>query len=643
MKHPFRNTVLSIAVVSTLPAFAAETMVNNSANNAADDAAVVVVATRQPSRVNTLTADVTLLDREDIEKAGANASLGDLLARVPGVELSRQGSRGAPESIFIRGANAGHTLVLVDGLRVSSATLGQTAIESLSLAQIERIEILRGAASALYGSDAIGGVIRITTRPAAGSPRLDVSLGAGSRGAQEASLAHNNRIGSFDYGIRLTDSRSDGVSMITNPSSSAYNPDKDGFWRRTSSLHANWHPDTMTEIGVQWFESDGMNQFDADGFPPFGPPASADWQTRHKITSYSLHANKKLTDNWRSELRIGRSEDNSVTTPSFTLGQPDDAFKTRQDQFTWQNDLHLPLGEALVAMETLRESIFSTNVYTGTQRSTDSLVLGWHGDAGAHFWQVAARHDDNSQFGGKTTHTLGYGYRMTPQWRVAANTGTSFKAPTFNDLYFPNTPFVGSGNPALQPETGRSHELALHYAAGDTQASLTAFRNTIRNLIQWEESPPGSFFYTPRNIGEARINGLSASATTQVGGWKLGGHLTLQDPKDQATGEYLIRRAKKFATLTVDHRVGAWSWGGEIQGAGPRYDAPDFFTKKNTKKMGGYGLLNLHGEYRIDSSWSLFARVDNLFDKRYELVTSSSTNYASLGTTVFAGVRFALQ
>lgn len=635
MKHPCRRAVLSIAFVSTFSVFAAEP--------APDDAAVVVIATRQPSRTNTLTADVTLLDREDIEKAGANASLGDLLARVPGVELSRQGSRGAPESVFIRGANSGHTLVLLDGLRVGSATLGQTAIASLPLAQIERIEILRGAASALYGSDAIGGVIRITTRPSAASPRLDVSVGAGSRGAQEASLAHSNQIGQFDYGVRLTDSRSDGVSMITNPSSSAYNPDKDGFWRRTSALHANWHPDATAEIGVQWFESDGMNQFDADGFPPFGPAASSDWQTRHKITSYALHASKKLTDHWRSELRVGRSEDHSVSTPSFTLGQPNDGFKTRQDQFTWQNDIHLPLGQAMVAIETVRESVFSTNIYTGTQRATDSLILGWNGSAGAHFWQAAARYDDNSQFGSKTTHTLGYGYRLAPQWRVAANTGTSFKAPTFNDLYFPNTPFVGAGNPALQPETGRTHELALHYEEGNTQASLTAFRNTIRNLIQWEESPPGSWFYTPRNIGQARINGVTAAASTLLAGWKLGGHLTVQNPKDSETGEYLIQRAKKFAAISLDHDAGAWSWGSEIQGAGPRYDAPDFFTKKNTKKMGGYGVVNLHGEYHVAPSWSVFARVDNLFDKQYQLATSSSTDYASLGATLFAGVRFTLR
>lgn len=639
--HPFRFTLSTLAIAACFPALADSNTTSTTpaaAGKATNAGEIVVVATRQPSRVNALTADVTVLDRADIEQAGPESTLGDLLARTPGIEMARQGGRGAQESIFIRGANSGHTLVLLDGLRVSSATLGETAIESLPLAQVERIEILHGAASALYGSDAIGGVIRITTRPAADGPRLDLSAGGGSHGAEESAIAHSNRIGAFDYALRFTDSRSDGESMITNPSSPAYNPDKDGFRRRTSTLHANWHPGESTEIGAQWFESDEHNYFDASW-----PSAAYNWQTHHKLTSYAAHAQTALTDFWRSELRVGRSEDRSETEPSTNFGQASDLFKTRQDQISWQNDIRLPLGQLLAVVENLREHVDSTNVYTKDHRDTDSLVLGWNGDLGAHFWQIAARHDDNSQFGGKTTHTLGYGYRFSPLWRVSANTGTSFKAPTFNDLYFPNTPYVGAGNPALKPETGRTHEAALNYDDGNFQGGLTVFRNDIHNLIQWEESPPGSYFYTPRNIGRARIDGATLSASTLWQGWKIGGHLTLQNPKDRESGEYLVRRARKFGALTLDRDAGAWSWGGELQAAGAREDAPDFYTKKNTQTMGGYGVVNLHGEYRITPSWSLFGRVDNLFDKQYRLVASQSSDYASLGFTVFAGVRFALR
>lgn len=628
MYFKLKSAVLTAAVFSIFPAHAERP----------DEADIIVVATRLPTRISNTTADVTLIDREQIEQAGPASTLGDLLARTPGIELSRQGSRGTPEGIFIRGANTGHTLILIDDLRVGSATLGQTAVEAMPLSQVERIEILRGPASALYGSDAIGGVIRITTRPGSEAPRLDLRIGAGSRGAQELSLAHAGHVGKLDYALRVGDSSASGVSAITNPGSAAYHADKDGFWRRDLALSVAWKPVEGSEIGGHWFESDGMNRFDASW-----PTATADWQTRHKVTSYAAHAKLRLAKNWTSTLRAGRGEDHSVTTPSSNVGQANDRFQTRQDQFVWQNDIQLPVGRGLAAIETLREQVASTNAYTGTRRSTDSLVLGWNGSIGSHFGQLGIRRDDNSQFGGKTTETLGYGYRFSEAWRASASAGTSFKAPTFNDLYFPNTAFTGVGNPNLVPETGRSQEIALHYANTTTTASLTGFRNNIRNLIQWEETAPASWFYTPRNIGEARITGWTAAFATRLAGWTLDAHVTVQDPKNKTTGEYLTRRARQFGTLALGRDNGHWSAGVELQASGPRYDAPDFTTKLNTKTLGGYGLVNLRGEYRLDQDWSLVGRVDNLFNKQYELARSSTTAYASLATTVFLGARFVLK
>ena len=316
-----------------------------------DAATVVVVATRQPSRANTLAADVTVIERDEIEQAGPNATLGDLLARAPGVELSRAGGRGATEAVFIRGANAGHTLVLVDGLRVGSATLGQTTIDAIPLAQIERIEILRGAGSALYGSEAIGGVIRISTRPGSDAPRLEASLGAGSRGAQEATLSHAGRLGDVNYALRLGDSRATGVNAITNPASPAFNADKDGFWRRNVALQAAWKPRDGVELGGHWLDSTGANRFDTSW-----PTAAADWQTRTQVVSQCAHVRLRPTAGWTSELRVGRGEDQSTTTPSQTFGLGRDLFRTRQDQAVWQNDVNLPLGRALVSLESFGES-----------------------------------------------------------------------------------------------------------------------------------------------------------------------------------------------------------------------------------------------------------------------------------------------
>lgn len=629
------TTAIAVALSSAFQPAMAESAASTDSN---EMAAVVVVATRQPSRVSSLAADVSVIERAQIDAAGPAASLGDLLTSIPGIELSRQGGRGAGEGIFIRGTNSGHTLVLVDGVRVGSATLGATAIEALPLAQIERIEVLRGPASALYGSEAIGGVISITTRQGVDAPLLDARAGIGSHDTRGATVSHAGRLGAVDYALRAGEVRSDGVNAITNRASAAYNPDKDSYWRRHFALDAAWRPDDATEIGAHLLDSDGMSRFDASW-----PSASADWQMRHSVTAMSANARRRLTDDWTAELRLGRGEDDSATTPSATAGKGRDWFRTRQDQFSWQNDLRLPLGRGLVALETLREEVASTNIYTGTQRSTDSLVLGWNGSVGAHVWQIGARRDDNSQFGNKTTHTLNYGYRFAPGWRATAGTGTSFKAPTFNDLYFPNTPFVGSGNPNLVPETGRGREAALHYAGARGEASLTAFRNDIRNLIQWEETPAGSWFYMPRNVGSARITGATAAGKLRLGDWVLAAHVTGQSPRNRDNGEYLTRRATRFGGASLLHAVGRWNYGVELVASGPRRDAPDFTTGRNTRIMGGYGVVHLRGEYRLDNQWSLFGRIDNLFDKQYELARSSTSDFASLGRTVFVGARFAMR
>ena len=606
-----------------------------------DEAAVVVVATRQPSRVSALAADVSVIERQAIEAAGPASTLGDLLAGIPGIELSREGSRGAAESIFIRGANSGHTLVLVDGLRVGSSTLGTTSIASLPLAQIERIEVLRGPASALYGSDAIGGVIRITTRQGSDAPTLDVRAGFGSHGTTEAALAHAGKLGEqISYAIRTGETRARGVNAITNANSPAYNNDKDGYWRRHLAANLNWRLDAATELSAHWLDSEGSNKFDT-GWS--AATAAVDWQTRQTTQAFGLNTRRRMNDLWTTELRIGRGEDESVSTPSFTVGQPHDRYATRQDQVVWQNDVRLPLGRAMIALETLREEITASSIYTNTARHTDSVVLGWNGNVDAHVWQLGLRHDDNSQFGGKTTHSANYGYRFAPGWRVSAGLGTAFKAPTFNDLYYPNTPFVGSGNPNLVPEEAKSREIGLNYTGATGEAALTAFRNDIRNLIQWQETPVGSFFYTPVNVGAARISGVTAAGKLRLGEWTLGAQATVQSPKNRDNGEYLVRRAQHYGKLTLDRATGRWNYGMELAGSGERYDSPSFVTGLNTQRMGGYGVVNLHGEYRVDTQWSLFARIDNLFDKHYERVGNASSAYASLGANAFVGARFTMK
>lgn len=596
----------------------------------ADDGAIVVTATRQAMRANELIADTSVISREDIEASGAT-TLSELLARQPGIEYSRTGGRGAAESVYIRGANAGHTLVLVDGLRVGSATLGQTALEQIPLGQIERIEIVRGPGSALYGTDAIGGVLQIFTRRGASAPPVSFSVGYGSQRTYETAVSFAGATGPLQYNLNLGAGGSGGINAVRNADSGAFNPDDDGFRNRSGSAHLGYRFDANHEAGADYFRSRGESRYDSGW-----PSRAYDWQSRQTVSGASVYARNRFLPEWTSTLRIGTGRDDQETTPSSNPGQAADAFRTRQRQVTWQNDVALPVGGALLALERVRQEVDSTETYTVAQRTIASALLGWNGRIDNHRLQANLRRDRNSQFGSKTTGAFGYGYQFTGTLRASLGYATAFKAPTLNDLYYPNKAFIGVGNPNLQPETARNREAALHYDDGRHQASLVLFRNSIANLIQWDETSPGSWFYTPMNVGRARIGGATLSYRADIGGWNLYTHYNLQNPRDTDTDKLLARRARQFGALGASTGRDAWRLGAEIRLSGARYD-----DAANTRRLGGYAVANLFGEHRLDRDWAAFGRLDNLFDRHYTLARSSTTEYAVLGRTVFVGVRYA--
>lgn len=593
---------------------------------------LVITATRYPSRVNELTADVTVVDREQLDRHDRSATLGEVLGRMAGVEFSRNGGRGNVESLYVRGSNTGHVLVLIDGMRVGSATLGMTDISAIPLSQIERIEIVRGAASALYGTDAIGGVIQIVTRPGTKAPKWEASAGIGSHGAYETQWTHAGRYGNWHYALKAGWSGEQGLSAVTNSNSAAWNPDRDGYHQRNFSGQIRYSLGRQGEIGASVLDARRHYRFDSSW-----PAAHFDWRGEQHLGSASVYATLQPLPGWQSTWRLGRSTDRLVTEPSATPGQNSDAYRTRQNQFTWQNDIDLPLGRLLALLERLEQKIDSTATYTEYARHIDSAALGWSAHYGAHRWQLNVRHDRNSQFGHRTTETVGYGYQFAPHWRLTASYGTAFKAPSFNDLYYPNTAFVGVGNPALQPERARNREAGLHFEQGSQRFGLTVFRNDITDLIQWEETFPGSWFYTPVNVGRARITGTTAEYGGRFGAWSLYANATAQNPQDTATGKMLIRRAKRHATLGALYEAGNWQAGAEWKLSSERYDDP-----ANTRRLGGYGTFSLHGRYQLGRDWSVFARADNIFDKRFEYARSSTTHFGNPGATVFVGLNYKL-
>ncbi|MCK9389649.1 MAG: TonB-dependent receptor [Sulfuritalea sp.] len=581
---------------------------------AADDlAAVVVTATRQATRINEVIADVTLIDRESIEQAGSS-TIGELLARQPGLQVVSTGGPGAATTVFIRGANSGHTLLLVDGQRFGSSTTGQPAFETIPLSHIERIEILRGPAGAVYGADAIGGVIQIFTRRGEGVPSFDAYAGVGSQGTVEGTAGFSGSKDGLSFSVRGGSYRTLGFDALGTP------PDRDGFHQNHVSASVGLKLNGGGDVAGNLFQSSGVNKYDAG--TPF------DNRINKKAGVYGLSWTQPVTANWTSTVRAGQSVDDAATidptNPSVII--------TKNDQFVWQNDIRLPVGKALLAYEMLREGVTSTlSALTVDHRRTDSLLAGWTGSFSNHRIQINARHDDSTQYGKRNTGSVSYGYQFSPDWRGYIASGRGFKAPTFNDLYFPLMCFPPfgcfGGNPNLRPEQARNREAGLTWERGQSRIGIVRFDNKISDLIVWTAQP--------FNVGNASLRGTTLSYDLNTASWQAGLSYTGQEARDDATGLPLFRRADRQLAARLAWTGSGWRIGTELQSVGRRDDFD--FTNNVRVKLGGYSIVNAFMHHTLSHEWTLEARANNLGGRKYQ----QALNFAAPTATLFVGFRYA--
>jgi len=572
---------------------------------------IFVTAARSPQPLAELIADVTTIGPEEIARAGAQ-SLAELLSRVPGVEIAMNGGPGSTSSVFLRGANRGHTLVLIDGLRVGSSTDGATALEAIPLEQIDHIEILRGPASSLYGADAIGGVIQIFTRKSDGALSANASAGYGTYRTALASGGVSGGDGPWRFALQGGVRKSAGFNAIGNPDNFSYNPDRDGYRDDSASGSVAFRFAPEQELTAQFLRSRENAQFDA------GP--GFDDRTITTLTSYSIASRNRLASFWTSKLEAGEGDDDSLSQTGFGPSR----FKTRQRQYAWQNDFALTQSALSVAVERREERVDSDAGFAVTARNTNAVVGVWQWHDGPQAVQANLRRDDSSQFGGRTTGALAYGYAIGGGFRASASYGTAFKAPTFNDLYFP-----GFSNPALRPETAHSAEAALRYAGGGFSAGIVAYRNRVRDLIVFECD--AAFNCAPQNVADATLEGVTLELEARKDDLVVRASADFQRPEDDASGNLLPRRARRHASLGAAQSWGALRVGAEMVASSERFD-----DAANTRRMGGYATVNLTADYALAAGWTLFARFDNVLDKHYEL----AADYNTPGASVFAGVRY---
>lgn len=587
---------------------------------------ITVIGSRTPQAADQVLGDVSIIDREAIERAG-HSSLAGLLSSVAGIEAVDYGGPQTNTSLFLRGSNSNQTLVLVDGLRINSATSGGGALNALALNDIERIEVLRGAAGSLYGADAVGGVINIITRQGADRPLAPwFSVGYGSRDTSRVEAGVAGSANGWRYALNAGYGQSRGHNA-TEPGSFSYNPDRDGYYQRnmSASVGYTWCPGH--ELSAQAYYSRVNGAYD-NGTPYFNDRGI------QQVEGYALTSRNRLSANWHSTLRLGTTRDrgtNKNAPAALMYGNPEDGvsrFSTRQNQYSWQNDFQLAEHQRLtLLLERLEQRVAGDLSdwsgpapvyvdYVDTRRDTNSATGIYTGDFGRHHLQASLRHDKDTQYGGQTTGALAYGFDLTPRLRATVSGSTAFRAPNFNELYYP-----GGGNPDLRPEKSRNIEAGIRYLHAGTELGATVYRNRVRDLING---------WPAENIGNAVLKGVTLQAAQQFGATGVRASLDLQDPHDADTGERLALRAGRILRVAADHRIGAVQFGADWYVSGHRY------ASGTGERLGGYGRLDLVASYDLTPETRLQVRWNNALDKDYTLLPG----YYTAGSSVFVSLAY---
>jgi vitamin B12 transporter len=582
---------VTFAHAETLPEFVGET--------------IVVTPTRTPQKLAAPLQHTSVITRTDIESSTA-VDLPTLLRQESGVEIAQTGGLGAQSAIRIRGSESDHVLVLIDGVRVNSATTGATAIDQILLDEIERIEIVRGNVSSVYGSEAIGGVVQIFTRRGAGDMKVSGKIGAGADNTRTLGLAIGGALGDTRVHVGVARTRTDGFSSARSEfvpalfTFAAADVDDDAYRNTTLNLALSHRIQDGHDVGLTAFRSRGDIEFD-------GTSQNHSDQT---LTALGLYSENRWLPDWQSRIQFSQGSDDLTSDLN---GVPTNRFKTRNRQLGWNNQLDVGRGVVHLGVEGLWQRLDTDAAYSNDSRRVTSFTAGYTAALGAHDLQANVRHDDYSDFGGATTGLLGYGYRLTPTVRVSATLSSAFRAPTFNELYGP----FGS-NPALDPERARSAEAGLTYSGAYGLARATAFITRTRDLVNFVAPT-----FTATNVDRAENRGIELSWSGKLAGLDMRSALTFQNPEDKTTGLGLLRRADRFGSLSLGRQVGAFDWRAEVLASGPHPDV--HATNFSRITVPGYAVLNLNLGWKPARDWKLSGRLVNLLDKDYALVHGYNT------------------
>jgi len=615
----FRPLTTAVALALALPAAAFAS--DAPSGQATDLDEVLVTATRTEIAIEDSVVPVQVIDRAQIERSQAT-SLQELLKGRAGIALGNQGGLGKLSSIFMRGTNSSHVLVLVDGMRIGAATNGMPMIQDLPLEQIERIEIVRGPRSSLYGSEAIGGVIQIFTRTAVSGLQQHASLGAGSNNLFQASAGLSNRGERGWVSANAGYQETDGIDACRGTAEGwgagcfVDEPDLDGYRNVSINLRGGLTPVEGLNLEGHLLQANGFNEFDG-----------SIWSGNEAYNRQQVFGGRldwKAGERVAIKAQVGRTSDEA---DSYFVEDGVRTFvstvDTRRDLASVQGDFGVGAGQLLSAgIDWQQDRVAGTTAFDVDSRDNLAGFVQYHGRFGAHTLEASVRNDDNEQFGNHSTGSLGYGLDFGGGWRLTASAGTAFKAPTFNDLYWP-----GFSNPDLLPEESRSVNLGIAQHGAGWNWSLNAFDTRVEQLIGFDSG------FNVVNIDEARIRGAELTAFASLAGFDVNAELSHVDPRNRSgganDGNLLPRRPRDTGRVDVDRAFGAFKIGLTGFGASHRFDDAGNFTR-----LAGYGTLDVRVEYAIAPGWTLQARAANVFDREYETVDWYNQPGREYGVTV---------
>jgi vitamin B12 transporter len=588
-----------------------------AADGRSPDDSYVITATRTLQKLEDTLSSVTVIERADIERSQAR-TLDELLAGVEGVAIARQGGIGQPTSVYVRGGESDHVLWIIDGVRIGSVTTGIPALQDLPLDTVERIEIVRGARSSLYGADAMGGVVQIFTRRGGGADR-SLRVTAGSNGTRQLALGHGLGDESAWIDLQVSHLETDGINACLGlpfpPGGGCFTsePDRDPYRNTSVNLGTGYRFDGGATLEVFAQRAEARVSFDSSFLN----------QSDLINQAAGLKFVAEPVPGWRSTVTAGRSWDESTSfsaSASFTS-----VFNSSRDTVTWQNEWRAGTGDFLIGADFLKDRVESDVSFTRPSRDNLAAFAQYAFGFGSQDLAFAARLDDNEQFGSNATGSLAWGMRLSGGLQAYASVGSAFKAPSFNELYYPDF-----SNPNLAPERALTSEIGLKQRLSWGRWSVSAYRSEVEDLIAFDVET-----YLPKNVSKASLGGIEGAIEWQGGPWRMSQTLGWLSAEDRSQG---FNRGRELP------RRPAWSGRSSIEWSGPRVDlgaSVQFASRRyddlaNSRELGGYATVDLTGAWRVSSDTEVQLRLANAFDRRYE----TATLYPALGREFFVTLRY---